>query len=126
MDTKVIAGFNRMYSITKQGLVISNHHGNKIKKAHLNKKGYLKVRLQSAGNDKTIPIHRLIALNFIPNPENKKTVNHIDGNKLNNRIENLEWATQGEQISHAYKLGLRSGAGDLNPNSRVRRKLRAV
>lgn len=51
-------------------------------------------------------IHRLVAQAFIPNPENKKTVNHKDGNKLNNCIDNLEWATEKENQQHKWKNGL--------------------
>lgn len=51
-------------------------------------------------------IHRLIAIAFIPNPENKPTVNHLDGNKENNAIANLEWATYSENTIHAYRTGL--------------------
>ena len=51
-------------------------------------------------------LHRLVAKQFIPNPENKSTVNHIDGNKLNNHIDNLEWATYTENMHHAIKNGL--------------------
>lgn len=57
-------------------------------------------------NQKTILIHRLIAQTFIPNSENKLEVNHIDGNKQNNNIENLEWCTKSENHKHAFKIGL--------------------
>lgn len=56
---------------------------------------------------KHIRLHRLIAQAFIPNPENKRCVNHKDGNKLNNHIDNLEWMTSSENNQHAYDTGLR-------------------
>lgn len=69
---------------------------------------YYQVRLTDEnGNKKTYYVHRLVALAFIDNPENKPTVNHIDGNKLNNHVSNLEWATYGENNLHAYKNSLK-------------------
>ena len=65
-------------------------------------KGYVSIRL----NDKNIRIHRLVATQFISNPENKQYVNHKDGDKLNNCVNNLEWVTSSENISHAYDSGL--------------------
>lgn len=72
----------------------------------LNDGNYLRVRLSTFGKTKNIRIHRLLALAFIPNPDNKSQVNHKDGNKLNNSIDNLEWATPAENSNHAYAMGL--------------------
>lgn len=65
-------------------------------------KGYVSIRL----NDKNHFIHRLVAIQFIPNQENKEMVNHKDGDKLNNHVNNLEWVTRSENTLHAYKTGL--------------------
>ena len=55
---------------------------------------------------KTVRVHRLVALSFIPNLESKKTVNHIDGDKSNNYVHNLEWMTNTENMRHAFEIGL--------------------
>lgn len=70
-------------------------------------KGYLGVRLYKNNEGKTIKIHRLVAEHFIPKEEGKEQVNHIDGNKENNKVENLEWCNQKENMQHSYKIGLR-------------------
>ena len=67
-----------------------------------------------------IKVHRLVAESFIPNPLNKETVNHIDGDKTNNHVDNLEWATRSEQMYHAYELGLKTPQrGHDNVNSKL-------
>lgn len=68
--------------------------------------GYLKVALFKNLIRREMKIHRLAAMAFIPNPENKPQVNHINGIKSDNRIENLEWCSQSENSIHAYKKGL--------------------
>jgi len=106
---KVIPGFNGMYEITKDGKVWSNY-SNKYLKPDDNGKGYKIVHLQYQLHPKklyrTLYIHRLVAQAFIPNPDNKSQVNHIDGNKSNNDITNLEWATPKENMLHAFSTGL--------------------
>lgn len=68
---------------------------------------YLSVNLSKDGKAKIKRVHKLVAESFIPNKEEKLVVNHIDGNKLNNNVLNLEWATHKENTAHAIKNGLR-------------------
>ena len=77
----------------------------KIIKPNLNV-GYLRVCLCKDNKPKNFSVHRLVALAFIPNPENKPQINHIDGCKLNNYVRNLEWATAQENTQHAHSNGL--------------------
>ena len=91
-----------------------------IRSITFTKDGYAKIRLNHKGKDKTYRVHRLVAEHFIPNPENKSTVNHIDGDKTNNHVDNLEWADRSEQMIHAYKMGLKtSRVGSDNSNAKL-------
>ena len=65
-----------------------------------NTDGYFKVNLRKNGENKTCYVHRLIAQTFIPNPENKPEINHIDEDKTNNRVDNLEWKWHKDNINH--------------------------
>ena len=67
--------------------------------------GYLQVHLCKNGKCFHCLVHRLVLLAFIPNPKNKKTVNHLNGIKTDNRVDNLEWATQSENILHSFRMG---------------------
>ncbi len=73
----------------------------------ISKLGYVNVRIRVDGRNKTFTMHRLVAALFIPNPDGKPEVNHRNGNKLDNAVGNLEWATKSENHFHAYKTGLR-------------------
>lgn len=70
------------------------------------KDGYLEVSLWKGNKGKKFKLHRLIGTLFIPNPENKPTINHKFGDKKDNKVSSLEWATRSENISHAYETGL--------------------
>lgn len=84
------------------------HYKGRILKQAKTSDGYKTVQLFKDNGLKTFKVHRMIALTFIPNPNNKPEVNHIDGNKSNNHISNLEWVTRSENLKHAVKHGLSS------------------
>lgn len=97
IDRKVASGIRHNDSVMRTG---------KILKYNVKRNGYAQISLSRNGKVKSIGVHRLVAMAFIENPESKATVNHKNGNKLDNRAENLEWATQKENSQHAYDTGL--------------------
>jgi hypothetical protein len=126
---KDVEGFIGQYQISNLGRVKSlerlvkfgkygQHRiiGGIILKPNKTKCGYLLVHLSNNVNKKTFNIARLVAISFIPNPDDKPTVNHIDANKENNRVDNLEWATYSENELHAYRIGVKPRPiGELHP-----------
>lgn len=104
---KAIAECNGEYQISDDGRVKSIKFGKeRILKHSITPNGYFKVDLFIKGKPKSIKIHKLVALAFVKNLDNKPQVNHKDGNKLNNQVENLEWHTSKENINHAWQNGL--------------------
>lgn len=104
---KPIKDFEGLYEVSNLGQVRSFYNREaKILKPGKDKRGYLKVGLHKNGKRHTKLVHRLVASTFIPNPQNKSQVNHIDGNKQNNAVENLEWCTAKENSQHAWNTGL--------------------
>ena len=79
---------------------------------------YLIFSIYKNGTTRWYSAHRLVAEAFVPNPENKPFVNHLDGNKFNNHVSNLEWVTQSENVQHAYSAGL-TPSGSLHPDSKL-------
>lgn len=94
------------FRATRDGNIIGKRGRPMI--GHVDRCGYHEVLLSENGKTKNYLVHRLIAKTFIKNPDNKPFVNHKDGNKLNNSIENLEWCTRSENTTHSYKNGLQS------------------
>lgn len=111
-----ISGFEETYMISNFGRVIRKFKNNeKFLPGNPNKDGYLTIMLCNKNNKNCQYIHRMVAINFLPNTENKRTVNHIDGNKQNNHIDNLEWATHSENHIHAFrKLNRKPNTGSIN------------
>lgn len=113
---KDIPEYEGLYQISNLGNVRSQHSNKmngqkpgKLLKITLMKSGYMSLELRMSDTNKRHLVHRLIAESFISNPDNKPIVNHINGIKTDNRIENLEWCTQSENIRHAIDTGLIKG-----------------
>lgn len=130
---KKIDGFDSLYKISNLGIVKSlgkgkstnpYHNKENLIKTTYSKTGYEKIKLSKDGKRYFFHMHRLVALNFILNTENKREVNHINGNKSDNRACNLEWVTSSENQKHAFKLGLQtSKIGENNKQSKKVRQL---
>ena len=110
-----VKGFEGFYEINQIGEIRSWSFGRWRKRANpfpikwrISKDGYAKVILSKGQNEKAwnSSVHRLVATHFLPNPLNLAEVNHKDGNKLNNSVENLEWVSRRQNMQHAFKLGL--------------------
>ncbi len=119
---KDVIGYEGLYRICNNGEVKSLDrsihnpiHGSinikgRTLKPRVDSYGYYSLGICKDGRPLKIRLHRLIALNFIPNPEGKSFINHKNGNKLDNRIENLEWVTPAENNTHSYRTGLRKAS----------------
>ena len=118
------------YYITDTGDVYSRnyHHTGRIKKikTYKNKWGYERIVLSKYNKKTHFSIHRLVAIAFIPNPENKPQVNHKNGVKTDNKVSNLEWVSRKENIQHSYKtlhrkanMPWKDKFGALHPRSKI-------
>lgn len=135
---KPIDGYEGIYEVSNLGRVKSlkkivlfrfpdkkRFIPDRIFKKSVNVYGYIIVSLHLNLKIKQFRVHRLVARAFIPNPENKPYVNHIDGNKQNNRVDNLEWCTAQENSIHAVKSGLLRNSslrGDLHNSLKLKFK----
>lgn len=107
MQYRKLKSLKFLYEINEDG-VLRNIKSKKIVKGYAEKNGYIRVRIENKCLNGVVrtTLHQLVAEAFIPNPYNKPQINHIDGNKQNNNINNLEWATASENMIHATKNNL--------------------
>lgn len=112
---KETIGFENLYKISSTGKVKSLgngkstnplHNESKLIKTNISTRGYEKIKLFKDGKRYYFNVHRLVADNFLLEKNGKKEVNHKDGNKLNNEVNNLEWVSASENQKHAYEIGL--------------------
>ena len=117
-----VIGYEGLYQISDLGRVkslsrfISNGTGfhlseDRILKPNILAKGYFQVDLKNRSKRKGLQVHRLVAMAFIPNPNNYPQINHINGDKQDNRVENLEWCTNSMNQKHAWAIGLQKVSG---------------
>lgn len=127
---KPVKGFEGLYECSSLGMfrapekVENTTRRNCVRKAKMLKtihesNGYLQIRLRSNGKEKAHLSHRLIATTFIPLVDGKNFVNHINGIKDDNRVENLEWVTKSENCIHSFKIGLQSNKGEQHPRAKI-------
>ena len=102
-----IPGYESFYQVSNLGNVRSIRFNKVRNMKSWDSHGYRAVELCINNNRYTVRVHQLVALAFIPNPENKPEVNHKDRNRSNNNVENLEWVTQSENVAHAYRNGVK-------------------
>lgn len=123
-EWKPVVGYEGLYSVSNLGRV-AGHCGSRwrnqprVMSPGLKQNGYLKVSIGPKYESENRYIHRLVLQHFGPPAGGKTDVNHIDGNKLNNRIENLEWATRSENMQHAMRTGLWTSLGARNPMAKI-------
>jgi len=124
MENKEVNIKGTNYYVLSNGDVITYNWKNTGRRAILkpakDQKGYMRVGLVINGKLTTKKVHRLVASAFLENRYNKPQVNHIDGNKSNNDVSNLEWVTQSENKKHSFLIGLENNNGENNPFSKLR------
>ena len=119
---KDVEGFEGIYKISNEGVVVGTPRrgakGGPIKRFETTN-GYEHYHLYKDGKLTQMYVHRMLAIHLIPNPENKPCVNHIDGNRMNNSLDNLEWVTYAENNEHAVRTGLVTNVGENHTKAKL-------
>lgn len=127
---KPVKGFENLYEVSNFGeikalekhIVCGKCHRSwteHLMKTAEDHKGYLRTSLSKDGKSKTVKVHRIVAEAFLQNPDNLPQVNHIDGNKKNNAVDNLEWCSQSDNLKHACRMKLKLCGGENNSASKL-------
>ena len=123
-EWKYIVGYEGVYQVSKSGEVRRwKKYKNKwsLLSPYSDKSGYLKVKLIVKYKSKCFFVHRLVGAAFIENPYNKREINHRNGVKSDNRVENLEWSTRSENMKHAFSTGLKVGITERDSKGRIKK-----
>ena len=104
---KPIDGTDGKYEVSNLGHVRTNGQRPGLLTLTKQKSGYRYAMIEIDGKSCNRRVHRLVAQHFLPNPDNMKEVNHIDGNKGNNHVSNLEWCTRSQNVKHSFDTGLK-------------------
>ena len=121
-----VPGYEGLYSISDMGTLKTHKRqgtDERVIIGYKDRTGYLRATLMKNGEGKSFAVHRLVCMAFLDNPENKRTVNHKNGNKTDNRLENLEWMTHSENHLHSYeqlarKSSMSGKSGALHHNAK--------
>ena len=106
------------YEISEDGTIRNSQNG-KIKSQYIGSTGYYMVSFSYGNKSNPHRVHRLLAFCFIPNPSKLPHINHIDGNKTNNDLENLQWVTHEDNMKHAFATGLVNNSGEKNGQAKL-------
>ena len=128
---KDIKGYEGLYQISNYGnlkslpklIFINRYTKIKILSDRIDGNGYKHVLLYKNKKSKSFKIHKLVTDHFIENKNNKKEINHKDGNKLNNYFQNLEWCTHSENIKHSFRIGTSDNKGENHPRNKLTDKI---